>query len=291
MRALAGSLVCFTLLAAAFSLLERLFPSIRGQRLWRRGAGTDLIYWVIQPFVFKPVTQAVTAVALILLAVLSGVGLDRAALTAWIAQGHGPLGRLPVGAQVVLALLVADLAGYWCHRLFHGAALWRFHAVHHSSVELDWLASARAHPVNEIAGSAVRALVLVALGLRVEVLAGVLPFFTLYAILLHANVSWTFGPLRYVIASPAFHRWHHTAQEEGLDRNFAGLLPLWDLMFGTFHMPEGRAPVRFGVIGERVPDGFWQQLAWPFRKGAGQPVSPSSRSSEIAHAARTLRWL
>lgn len=267
MRDLAGFLVGFTILAAAFSLVERLFPAIRGLGLRRRGAGTDLVYWVAQPLVFKPISRACTVVAVVLLALSAGAKLDRASLEAWITQGNGPLGRLPVGAQAVLALLAADFVGYWCHRLFHGRGLWRFHAVHHSSEELTWLSSVRVHPVNEITTGALHALVLVAMGFRVDVLAGVMPFFTLYAILLHANVPWSFGSLRYVIASPTFHRWHHTAQEEGLDKNFAGLLPLWDLMFGTFYMPEGRVPVRFGVHGERVPEGFWKQLAWPFQRG------------------------
>ncbi len=303
MRALAGFLMGFTILAAVFSLVERLFPAIRGQRWWGRGTRTDLVYWLAQPLVFKPVARGVTGVAVVLLAVSAGAKVDGASITEWITHGNGPLGRLPIGAQAALALLVADLVGYWIHRLFHGEGLWRFHAVHHSPVELSWLSSVRVHPVNEIASNAVHALVLVALGFRVDVLAAVVPFFTLYAILLHANVPWSFGPLRYVIASPTFHRWHHTAQEEGLDRNFAGLFPVWDLMFGTFHMPRGRVPTRFGVIGEAVPEGFWAQLAWPFRAPghepaapicrAGQPpiapVSPRSRSSEIAHAARTLR--
>lgn len=266
MREIAGFLIGFAVLAAAFSLVERRFPAIRGQRRWRPGARTDLIYWGMQPFVFKPFTHAVTVLALVLLALLAGARPERAALSEWITHGHGPLGRLPIWVQAGVALLVADLVGYWIHRGFHGRALWRFHAVHHSSTALDWLASVRVHPVNEVASRVGHALVLVALGFRVDVLAGVIPFFTLYAILLHANVPWTFGPLRYVIASPAFHRWHHTAEEEGLDRNFAGLLPLWDLLFGTFHLPEGRQPERFGVTGEPVPDGFWKQLAWPFRR-------------------------
>jgi sterol desaturase/sphingolipid hydroxylase (fatty acid hydroxylase superfamily) len=266
MRALAGFLIGSSLLAAVFSILERLSPSIRGQRWWRRGTGTDLIYLAMQPLVFKPLVRGITGVALALLAIWAGARPERDAIVEWLTQRDAPLGRLPIGIQAVLALLVADFVGYWNHRLFHGKALWRFHAVHHSSEELDWLASVRAHPVNEIITGAAHALVLVALGFRVDVLAGVVPFLTLYAILLHANVSWSFGPLRYVLASPTFHRWHHTAQEEGLDKNFAGLLPLWDLMFGTFYMPEGRAPVRFGLFGERLPEGFWRQLAWPFQR-------------------------
>jgi len=46
------------------------------------------------------------------------------------------------------------------------------------------------------------------------------------------------GPLRAVLASPRFHRWHHTSAKEGRDKNFAGLLPLWDILFGTYYMPD-----------------------------------------------------
>jgi sterol desaturase/sphingolipid hydroxylase (fatty acid hydroxylase superfamily) len=83
-------------------------------------------------------------------------------------------------------------------------------------------------------------------------LAGFVPFLTLYALLLHANVSWTYGRLRYLIASPPLHRWHH------------GLFPFIDLAFGTFYMPPGRQPQRFGTSNDDVPDGLLAQLAYPF---------------------------
>jgi len=80
----------------------------------------------------------------------------------------------------------------------------------------------------------------------------------------HANLSWDLGPFRYVFSSPAFHRWHHTKADEGLDRNFAGGLPLWDLLFGTFYMPR-RNPTSFG-IDDPIPSGFLGQMLQPFRR-------------------------
>ena len=71
--------------------------------------------------------------------------------------------------------------------------------------------------------------------------------------LLHANVNWSYGPLRYVVPSPMFHRWHHPTEAEGLETNFAGLFPVIDLAFGTFFMPAGRQPQRFGIMGRSVP--------------------------------------
>jgi len=103
------------------------------------------------------------------------------------------------------------------------------------------------------------------LGFDPRIFAGVAPLFAFWAVFVHANVPWGFGPLRYVVVTPLFHRWHHTSEEEGLDRNFAGLFPLIDMVFGTFHMPGGRQPTRFGVTDRDMPAGFFGQLAYPFR--------------------------
>ena len=76
-----------------------------------------------------------------------------------------------------------------------------------------------------------------------------------------------FGPLRFVVASPAFHRWHHALDDDGIGRNFAAIFPFIDLAFGTFHLPESE-PGRFGAPGADVPDDFAGQLAWPLRPSA-----------------------
>ena len=86
--------------------------------------------------------------------------------------------------------------------------------------------------------------------------------------MLHTNVSWSFGPLRSVIASPAFHRWHHSAEAEALDKNFAGLLPVYDWLFGTLYFPKDKLASNFGVNGEPVPAGFLGQMLYPFRGAA-----------------------
>jgi sterol desaturase/sphingolipid hydroxylase (fatty acid hydroxylase superfamily) len=69
-----------------------------------------------------------------------------------------------------------------------------------------------------------------------------------------------------VLATPVFHRWHHTSLEEGGNTNFAGTFPLWDVLFGTFRMPEDELPRDYGVDDEQaVPTGIAGQLAHPFR--------------------------
>jgi sterol desaturase/sphingolipid hydroxylase (fatty acid hydroxylase superfamily) len=91
--------------------------------------------------------------------------------------------------------------------------------------------------------------------------------------MLHANVGWSFGPLRGVIVSPTYHRWHHSAEPEALDKNFAGLFTLWDRVFGTFYMPEDRRPTTFGVVGHAPPAAFLPQLVYPFRSPRSSPAT------------------
>ena len=68
--------------------------------------------------------------------------------------------------------------------------------------------------------------------------ASAVPLLTLYAVFLHARIDWTYGPVGRVIASPAFHRWHHSQEPEAIDKNFSGLFAFWDVLFGTFYLPH-----------------------------------------------------
>jgi sterol desaturase/sphingolipid hydroxylase (fatty acid hydroxylase superfamily) len=151
------------------------------------------------------------------------------------------------------------------HRAFHGRRLWRFHAVHHSSVDLDWLSAVRLHPVNDALMRIAGTLPVLALGFAPVAVAGIAPLLTLMAILVHANLDWDWGPLRWALASPRFHRWHHTDEENARDKNFAGFLPLWDILFGTYYMPEARVPQQFGTSSP-VPTGLVGQMLYPFRR-------------------------
>jgi sterol desaturase/sphingolipid hydroxylase (fatty acid hydroxylase superfamily) len=171
----------------------------------------------------------------------------------------------PLALQILEVLVATDLTGYWIHRAFHKRPLWRIHAVHHSSERLDWLAASRVHPLNEMITRMLQAAPLVLAGFDPRVVAAAVPLLTFHAIFIHADVTWDFGPLRYLVSSPRFHRWHHASEVEGLDRNFAGLFPWIDLVFGTFYMPKARTPKEFGVR-EQVPEGFGRQLLYPFRK-------------------------
>lgn len=258
---LIGVSIVFLVLAAVFYGLERMWPAVSDKPGWRRDSKTDLAYWFFTPFVTKFISRGATLVTVVALGWMLGWKLDPS-----IADGFGPIAAQPNWLIVAEMFLVADFLGYWCHRLFHGQRLWKFHAIHHSSTQVDWLSSVRLHPVNDIVTRSIQVVPLLLLGFPLKSLAILLPFISLHAILLHANLPWTFGPLRRVISSPVFHRWHHTTEEVALDKNFAGFFPLWDILFGTFHMPEGEQPTEFGVLGSEIPEGLPGQLLYPFRR-------------------------
>lgn len=262
---LPGIIVAFFILAAVFFVLQTIWPSVRGQKTFRRGFLTDAAYWLFTPFVTRVVTPVAVVIALIPLALAYGVDLKD---MKELGEGRGVIGAQPLWLQAMQIFVIGDFISYWQHRWFHGGWRWPFHAVHHSSTELDWLSSVRLHPVNDALARIIQAVPIVALGYNVAAVALFSVATTLYAITLHANLNWTYGPLRFVIASPAFHRWHHTSEAEGQDKNFAGFFPLWDLVFGTFYMPKGRQPTDFGVS-DPVPSDLVRQLVWPFRQRRG----------------------
>ena len=188
--------------------------------------------------------------------------------------GYGLLSRLGFWPQLAVYLVLADLMMYWTHRLFHTMSLWRYHAIHHAPEHLDWTSATRFHPINIFFHSVLADAVLLLLGIAPEILVYVAPFNVAMSAFVHANLDWTLGPFRYVIAGPVFHRWHHTDCSRGGDMNFAPTFPAFDLMFGTFYMPSGQLPNMYGIDDETFPEGLAGQLMYPFRRERSRALSP-----------------
>jgi sterol desaturase/sphingolipid hydroxylase (fatty acid hydroxylase superfamily) len=74
-----------------------------------------------------------------------------------------------------------------------------------------------------------------------------------WAFLIHANVKWRFGPLEHILSSPRFHHWHHS-RDDHPNHNFASMLPFYDRLFGTHHLPSGAWPPSYGIAPENDPD-------------------------------------
>jgi sterol desaturase/sphingolipid hydroxylase (fatty acid hydroxylase superfamily) len=248
------------LLGLVFYFIERIMGARRRPGFFRPGMLTDAAYFFTIEL-FKQASRFLLIAPLIVL-VVAGVTTAEE-LKAQQYRGFGPVAAQPLWLQAIEIYLLADFMGYWLHRLFHTGAWWPFHAVHHSSEHLDWFSAVRVHPINEVVNNIAPVVPLLFLGFNPTVTAGVAGFLTFYAIFLHADVDWDFGPLRSVIATPVFHRWHHSKDPAAIDKNFAGLLPLWDILFGTYYMPKDRMPCDFGVP-EKVPTGYFGQLWHPF---------------------------
>ena len=250
-------------LIVIFTALSLISVCNKGPAWWRkRDLVTDLCYWF-----FIPLMARFLRIGLLILGAAALFGITTAqGLIEFYQDGHGPLSTLPLWAQAAIFLAGSDFMMYWIHRVFHGPAMWKFHAVHHSSEELEWLSAARFHPINIFLGSVMADVVLLVAGISPNVLVFLGPFTVVHSALVHANVNWTFGPFRYVLASPVFHRWHHTMPEQGGERNFAGTFPIWDLLFGTFHMPKNEIPSGYGIEDKEFPRNFGEQIAYPFKQ-------------------------
>jgi sterol desaturase/sphingolipid hydroxylase (fatty acid hydroxylase superfamily) len=250
--------VSLLIFALTLGTLERLFHA-RGRRSHGpRSVLLDLCFWFFTPLVTKVVTMAVL---LFVTAALIGISADE------LVNGQSArvpvIGAQPLWLQVLVVLLVGDFTHYWTHRLFHKSWLWPAHAVHHSPAELDWFSSMRMHPLNDVATRAFQGLPLFLLGFSLESVALGVPIAMLVVIVSHTNVPWTYGPLRYVVVSPVYHQWHHSSEPEAIDKNFAGIFPIWDLLFGTWYMPAGKLATRFGCKSDPPPEHLPGQLLYP----------------------------
>lgn len=250
-------------LGSVFAVLSFFWACNPGRPWWRkRELATDICYWFAIPLLARFMRIGMLVVGAALIFGITGAE----GLVALYNNGHGPLAQLPLAVQAAIFLAGGDLINYWIHRGFHGAAMWRYHAVHHSSTDLDWTSAARFHPVNIFLGSVAADVVLLLSGISPNVLVALGPFTVAHSAFVHANLNWTLGPFRYLLAGPVFHRWHHTALDEGGERNYASTFPVLDVMFGTFYMPQERLPGDYGIAERLFPPSFGGQMLYPFRR-------------------------
>jgi sterol desaturase/sphingolipid hydroxylase (fatty acid hydroxylase superfamily) len=250
-------------LGVVFTVLTYFWSCNAGRGWWRkRELLTDVCYWF-----FIPLFARYLRIGLLVIGAAAFFGITTAdGLVEFYDNGHGPLAQLPLWLQAGIFLLGSDLMMYWVHRAFHRRGLWKYHAVHHSSTDLDWISAARFHPLNIMLGSVASDVVLLLAGISPNVLVLLGPFTIAHSAFVHANLNWTLGPFRYVIAGPVFHRWHHTAADRGGERNFASTFPVLDVLFGTFYMPQRTLPEGYGVADRNFPPSFGAQLIYPFKQ-------------------------
>jgi sterol desaturase/sphingolipid hydroxylase (fatty acid hydroxylase superfamily) len=255
--------VTFGLLGFVFGPLESAFRARHGAR-WHSEMMTNLLYFVLQNVLLSFVLVAFGNV-------VSDAGWSLGPHTLHVATA-----RLPLMAQMLIALLAGDVLLYWGHRACHAVPLlWRFHAVHHSSTTLDWVAGFREHPLDGLFSQLCLMLPAAVLGIPIAVVAPLSAFRGLCASFVHANVRVPLGPLGLLVGDPVLHRYHHCKNPPRV-ANFANLAPYLDVVFGTHHRPADEN-YDLGVdqdIGPSLP----HQLVLPFCRAPRPSSHPRSLS-------------
>ena len=272
---LSAFIASFTLLVFA----ERLAPRRRRTFALRQRWAGNLGLMAVDTIVLRTV-PAITAVGVAALAHAKGWGL------------LGAIVSLPTWLDVVVSVIVLDLAIYFQHRLFHAVpALWRLHRVHHTDPEFDVTTGVRFHPVEMLLSLGFKAVVIAGLGppvaavLLFEVLLNAGSLFSHANLRLPAPVD---GLLRALLVTPDMHRVHHSSDPVETDSNFGFTLSWWDRLFGTYRgQPRaGHDAMTIGIEGfaAHAVLGLHRLLIQPLQK---EPASPAGRqradvSSDVA---------
>ena len=273
-----NELILLLAVGLVFAPLEWLRPIRKVPADWRR-LRTDAYVFVSGSLIRWGGAAAAVAIAMVVAAVAPG-GLG------------GAVRSQPGWLQFIELLLVSDLVFYGAHRLFHAVPfLWRFHEVHHSSEKLDWIATNRVHPVDQIINSAIIAAPALILGFAPGPMLVYALVYRFHGAWLHSNVSSDLGPLGWLVATPKYHHWHHADQLDAYDRNFGGQLLIFDRLFGTLNLPPGRMPQKYG-LSDPIPATYLGQLMHPFRRPGpgGEAAAPYARAAS-AETARSLTAL
>jgi len=246
-----------------FVVLEKLFPLYKGQPIFRREWQTDLKHFAVNHFLVGVILLTVNFLIHHVFGWLVNHDFQLAVQRIWFVP------------QLLLCILVADLAQYFTHRAYHEVPfLWKFHSVHHSTKTMDWLAGSRQHMLEIIATRVAVLAPLFVIGFSEGVINAYIIIVGFQAVFNHANVHLPWGPLRYLIVTPDFHHWHHSQDDEAIDKNYAAHYSFLDYLFGTAVKSERKFPEHYGVVGDYMPDGFVNQQLFPFKAMVKSDASP-----------------
>ncbi|MCB2067640.1 MAG: sterol desaturase family protein [Erythrobacter sp.] len=255
----AQALLIYCGLIVLFAAIELLAARPSGTAAAAKGSKRNLVNFALWLF-----GMALLAALPLGLLAAAGLAADR---------GWGLFNRWAAPWPLVLLVALAGqtLVLYWLHRLSHAfAPLWRIHRVHHADPALDLSTGLRHHPAEVLITAPFHYGVVIALGLPAW--AALLAGFLLFAGTLFKHLDASLPPrleraLGLVIATPALHRYHHSAHQPETDSNFGNFLIVWDRLFGTFHPASPAGPERLGLgdAHDRVADRLGWQLGLPMR--------------------------
>jgi sterol desaturase/sphingolipid hydroxylase (fatty acid hydroxylase superfamily) len=142
-----------------------------------------------------------------------------------------------------------EIAYYWMHRYSHEVRwLWASHLVHHTPEQIHLASAFRLGATELLSGNWLFYFPLYVLGLNPIAVGAMLGINLFYQFWLHTDIVGSLGPLEWILNTPAHHRVHHASNGEYLDRNYGGILIIWDRLFGTFVQERPEAPVVYGLV-------------------------------------------
>ncbi|WP_141619449.1 sterol desaturase family protein [Myxococcus sp. AB036A] len=221
---------------------------------WNRphgDVGRDLVHFVVN--------EASNILSILALPLLSGLVTVR---DAWPHEW-------PFVLQILLAVLVFDFGVTLTHWLSHRVpALWQLHAVHHSVKRFYGFNGLMKHPLHQALEMMVGVAPLLLIGLPSSIAAALAALSCVQLLMQHSNADYTVGPLKYLLALNAGHRFHHLKWAGVGDVNFGFFTNFWDYLLGTWsYTPEKRfSSDDLGIAKEpNFPEGYWAQLLKPFQ--------------------------
>ena len=263
-------------LSAVFVPLERIC-AVHPHRGMRRGMLQDAAYYYLSSIIPLTVLSVLNALLItVLRRYMPGIVSEM-------------IGELPVPARAILSFVLGETGYYWAHRWSHEVPyLWRYHAVHHSAEDVDYLVNTRAHPIDMIfsrfCGIALQALFGLSLPGKLganQIIAIITVILgTTWGFFVHSNIKVKFGFLEKLVSTPHFHHWHHV-KSGPINRNYASTLPWLDIVFGSFYLPE-TWPAEYGIQ-EPIASGMLRQLADPLiGSGPGTGAIPQPDTESVS---------
>jgi len=261
------------IVVAAFSTiiltisLQKLIPYNESWTNWHDDFGVDVLHMVFSTGVVVSVTEGILVSALYMLASAASVTIS---LSVWPVS-------LPLIVQLALAIVIGDFGSYWMHRWLHSSNLgWKIHALHHSSEKLYVLSAIRNHPLNVLLVYGSQMIPLALLGAPPLLLALLSVFTVVHGMLQHANLEMRLGVFNRIFSTADYHRWHHSIDMEASNTNYGSNVILWDMLFRTRYLPEGRRP----QVGLDIsfPRNYWTHLMIPFTWDATPKVSRDEKN-------------
>lgn len=155
---------------------------------------------------------------------------------------------------LVFAFIAQDFLYYWFHRASHSIHwLWAAHVVHHSSKYMNFSTAFRQSVMYPVVGMWLFWLPLVLIGFDPELVFAIVAINLAFQFFVHTRWVKSLGVLDRVFNTPSHHRVHHAINSYYIDKNFAGVLIIWDRLFGTFVKEKPELDIKFGIVG-RLPN-------------------------------------